>query len=162
MASIQAFNYIILNQGNIEIIQTNAGDLPTLVFDDKYKSSLVSHKKNEVLYLESSDPDISMRFNLNNLQTCYLTIMTGSIEARALAKRKNKNYIKLGAIVLHLKRDEIGSLYMRVTAGIIIADDSIKVIPHKSKGYEAFFQGALQHQDTVLIVETGAIICHII
>jgi hypothetical protein len=162
MASIQAFNYIVLNQGNFELFKTNADGLPTIVFDDKYKSYLAIHDKNETLYIESSEPDVTMKFDLNSLQNCYITIMTGSIEARALASKRNKNYIKMGAIVLHLKREEIGSLYMRVTAGIIIADSSVQVIPHKAKGYEAFFQGALQHQDTTLIVEAGAIICHIV
>lgn len=158
---ITVYNNIVLNQGHVEIIKAGAGDFPIMTYYDN-ESSVMVYNKDSILYVEANEPDVHLLLDINNLQTSYIQIMTGTIKATAVASKKSKNHIRMGAIVLNINKEEIGSLYMRVNTGTIIANSCIQVALHKTKGYEAYFQGALQHQHTVLIVEAGAIICRII
>ena len=161
MACIRVCGNVMLNRGHIKIINTNAYDSPTIAFDDRYESSFVTQYKDTGIYLETNVSDVHLQLDINSVQTSYVQIATGTIKTEAVASKKNKNHIEVGAIALNINKDEIGSLYMRVYEGMIIADSPIQVMLHKTKGYEAYFQGALQHQHTVLIVKSGAIICRI-
>lgn len=161
MAYIKVRGNVMLNQGHIKIVNTNTYDFSTLAFDDRYESSFVTQYKDSGIYLETNVPDIHLQLDINNVQTSYVQVTTGTIKTEAVASKKNKNHIEVGAIALNINKDEIGSLYMRVYEGMIIADSPIQVMLHRIKGYEAYFQGALQHQHTVLTVKSGAIICRV-
>jgi hypothetical protein len=158
---------ISLNLGVLDIMRT-IGELDDphsreLSYDKKHSKMVKVYREGSTLFIEAEKSDIHFKLDIDSLQYSNIKVKIGSIESTALATVKESYAIKVGAIQLTIKKEEVGDLYMRVKAGIIVATPSlIKVTPYNESGFEAHYKGLLKGQKTELLVDAGAILCNIL
>lgn len=151
---------IIFNQG---FVQTTKGlNKPNIKYNSKYDQFVKSYRHADTLYVNTIKSETEFAVNLNGLITCTIKVTNGYIGAKAVAIQKSKLLTKFGAIELKLNKKEIGQLYLKVDAGIILDNSKLVTIkPFGYTGFEGTFNGDLSDQKTEVIVKAGAIVCNI-
>ena len=96
------------------------------------------------------------------MSICTIKVTNGYIGAKAVAIKKSKLLTKFGSIELKLRKQDIGQLYLKVDAGIILDNSNLVTIsPFGFTGFEGYFTGdLLSDHKTEVIVKAGAIICN--
>lgn len=151
---------IDLNQGFIKAMKASGG--PNIAYRGKNKAFIKMHETKDTFFITSEKNDIQFVLNINGMAKCSIKVTNGYIRTNAVASEESKNFTKVGAIELKIKKEEVGSVYMKVGSGIILADGNlVKLNRLQPSGFEGFFQGDLPEQKTQLIVESGAIVCTI-
>lgn len=149
-----------LNQGFINAIKGRGK--PSIRYHDRYIDFVNTYEQNDTFFINSTKSDIDFSLNINGVIDNTIKVSCGYIGAKAVAIRKSKLFTTFGAIELKIKKEQIGQLYMRVKAGVILANsDLIKINQYGTSGCEGFFNGNLSNQRTELLVDAGAIVCTI-
>ena len=151
---------IVFNQG---FIQTTRGlGKPNIKYKDTYSEYVKSYRHADTLYVNTTKSETEFSVNLNGMITCTIKVTNGYIGAKAVAIQKSKLLTKFGAIELKLRKQDIGHLYLKVDAGIILDNShSVAIRPFGFTGFEGIFNGDLSDQKTEVIVKAGAIVCNI-
>lgn len=151
---------IVFNQGFIEVIRKSTPQ--SIEYEQIKKEQVKVAKQKSKLVITAGEKDVNFTLNISQLQDMQLMVSSGAILAKAVPSKLSKNLTKIGAIELRIKKEEVGTVYMKVGTGAIVTDNPhVKLTRLNSGGYEGFFQGDLKGQKTELIVEMGAILLKI-
>lgn len=133
-------NNIDLNQGFIKAMKASGG--PSISYRGKNKAFINMYENKDTIFITSEKNDIQFILNIQGMAKCSIRVTNGYIRASAVASEESKNFTKVGAIELKIKKEEVGSVYMKVGSGIILADSNlVKLDRLHPSGFEGFFPG---------------------
>lgn len=158
---------VLLKQSKINITQgmvnvVSLEKLPMVYYEDTSTNPVKIYKDKNSLNLQPKYEDANITVDIANLRCSLITLGFGAINICAVGKLRSGDMVDIGAIKIEVKKEHIGELYMKVCSGAIIADENlVKINRIEPNGFEARFNGMAPFQKTVLLVNTGAILCKI-
>jgi len=151
---------VVVTQGIIDVIRSNETPLITCAHTPDNK--VYFYEDQDSIYIEPALDDTSITIDIANIEENSIKLGFGAISINAAVSRLSEDIVNTGAIEIVLPKQSIGELYMKVDAGVIVADeDLVKVKKIEPNGFEAKFKGDLNNQKINLYVKAGAILCKI-